>query len=108
MGYSPWGCKESGMIERLHFTQRASQVSLEVMNLPASAEDKRCRFDPWVGTIPWNRKWHPTPLFLPGEAHGQRSLAGYSPRSHKELDTTGRLTLSFSFNKLKPSIKSHN
>ena len=37
------------------------------------------RFDPWVGKIPWRRKWLPTPAFLPGEFHGQRSLAGYSP-----------------------------
>ena len=69
-------------------TLRASQVSLEVMNLLASAGDKRCRFDPWVGTIPWNRKWRPTPLFLPGEPHGQRSLVGYSPQGHKESDMT--------------------
>jgi len=33
---------------------------------------KRCGFDPWVGKIPWRRKWHPTPVFLPGESHGQR------------------------------------
>ena len=40
---------------------------------------KRCRFDPWGGgKIPWRRKWQPTPLFLPGEPHGQRSLEGYS------------------------------
>ena len=37
---------------------------------------------------PWRRKWQPTPVFLPGESHGQRSLAGYSPRGLKELDTT--------------------
>ena len=47
--------------------------------------------DPWVGKIPWRRKWQPTPVFLPGESHGQRSLAGYSPRGRKELDTTERL-----------------
>ena len=42
---------------------------------------KRPGFDPWVGKIPWRRKWQPTPVFLPGQAkfHGQRSLAGYSP-----------------------------
>ena len=34
---------------------------------------------PWVGKIPWRRKWKPTPVFVPGECHGQRSLAGYSP-----------------------------
>ena len=39
--------------------------------------------DPWVGKIPWRRKWQPPPVFLPGEAHGQRSLAGYSPRVTK-------------------------
>ena len=38
----------------------------------------RCRFDPWVGKIPWRRAWQPTPVFLPGGSHGQRSLAGYS------------------------------
>ena len=36
-------------------------------------------FNPWVGKIPWRRKWPPTPVFLPGESHGQRSLEGYSP-----------------------------
>ena len=40
---------------------------------------KRCSFDPWIRKIPWNRKWQPTPVFLPGESHGQRSLVGYSP-----------------------------
>ena len=34
-------------------------------------------FDPWVGKIPWRRKWQPTPVFLPGESHGRRSLVGY-------------------------------
>ena len=43
-------------------------------------------FNPWVGEIPGRRKWQPTPVFLPGESHGQRSLAGYSPWGHKELD----------------------
>ena len=40
---------------------------------------KRCGFNPWVGKIPWRRAWQPTPVFLSGEFHGQRSLAGYSP-----------------------------
>ena len=44
--------------------------------------------DSWVGKISWRGKWQPTPAFLPGESHGQRSLAGYSPWSHKESDTT--------------------
>jgi len=37
---------------------------------------RRCRFDPWVGNITWRRKWQPTPVFFPGEFHGQRSLEG--------------------------------
>ena len=49
---------------------------------------KRCRFDPWVGKIPWSWKWQPIPVFLPGKFHGQRTLRGYSPWSHKELDMT--------------------
>ena len=39
----------------------------------------RPAFDPWVRKIPWRREWQPTPIFLPGELHGQRSLVGYSP-----------------------------
>ena len=49
---------------------------------------KRHEFDPWVGTIPWRRAWQPTPVFLPGKSYGQRSLAGYSPQDHEELDRT--------------------
>ena len=45
-------------------------------------------FDPWVEKIPWRRKWQPTSVFMPGKSHGQRSLAGYSPWGHKELDRT--------------------
>ena len=48
-------------------------------------------FDPWIRKIPWRRKWQPTPVFLPGESHGWRSLVGYSPWGRKELDTTERL-----------------
>ena len=49
---------------------------------------KRHRFDPWVGKIPWRRAWQPTPMFLPGESHGQRNLMGYSPWGCKESDRT--------------------
>ena len=73
MSYIPW----------------ASQVALVVKNLPAN-----CSFDPWVGKMPWRRKWQPTLVFLPGESLGQSSLAGYSPWSHKEQDMTEQLTLS--------------
>ena len=57
---------------------------------------RRCRFSPWVWEIPWRREWQPTPAFLPGESHGQRSLGSmqsvqhrlYSPSSHQELRVT--------------------
>ena len=49
---------------------------------------KRCGSDPWVRKIPRRRAWQPTPVFLLGESHWQRSLAGYSPWGCKELDTT--------------------
>ena len=48
----------------------------------------RCRSDPWVGKIPWRRKWLPTPVLLPGELHGQRSLAGYRSCSCKRVRHT--------------------
>ena len=48
----------------------------------------RCKFYPWVGKVPWSRKWEPPPEFLPGKLHGQRSLARYSPWGPKESDTT--------------------
>ena len=56
-------------------------------NLPATQETQ-------VGKIPWRREWLPTPVFWPGESHGQGSLAGYSPWGCKELDMTKRLSLS--------------
>ena len=57
-------------------------------------------FDPWIGKIPWRREYLPTPVSLLGEFHGQRSLAGYSPWGHKELDSIEGLTLFFSFDYL--------
>ena len=53
---------------------------------------KRCRFSPWVRKIPWRRKWQPTLLFLPGEFHGQRCLAGYSSWGHKQSNTAEHST----------------
>ena len=63
-----------------------------VKNLPAMQETG---FNPRVGKIPWGREWQPTPVFLPGELHGQRSLAGYSPWGHKQSDTTERDSFAF-------------
>ena len=66
-------------------------------------------FDPWVGNIPWRRKWQPTPVHLSAKSPGQRSLAGYSPWDHKELYMTERLTfLSFPlFVLLRPPYEIH-
>ena len=50
----------------------------------STCQFRKHEFDPWVRRIPWRREWLSTPLFLPGESHGQRSLVGYSPWSHRE------------------------
>ena len=87
---SPCGRKESDMTEWMNWLAfwGDSQVVLVVKNPPVNAGDMRCGFDPWVRKMPWRRKWQPTPVFLSAESHGERSLVGYSPWDHKELDTT--------------------
>ena len=65
-----------------------------VKNLPANAGNARdCRFDPWVGKIPWRRAWQPIPVFLPGESHGQRSVVGYSSQVAESLTRLKRLSI---------------
>ena len=71
-----------------------STVAQMVKNLPAVG---RPRFDPWFVKILWRREWLPTPVFLPGEFHGQRSLVSYSLWGQKESDMTEQLTLSLFF-----------
>ena len=56
----------------------------------SACQQSRHALHPWVGI--WRKKWLPTPVFLLGESHGQRSLAGYSPLGYKESDTTEQLT----------------
>ena len=63
-------------------------MALVVKNPPAQAGDIKCGFYPWVEKIPCRRAWQPTPVFWPGESHGQRSLAGYSPGGRTESDMT--------------------
>ena len=85
-----YSCKESDTTERLW-----KKNCITKMGFPGGAsvkeptcQCKRCkwyRFNLWVGQIPWRREWLPTPVFLPGESHGQRSLMGYSPWSCTEL-----------------------
>ena len=58
---------------------------------------RRPGFDPWVSKVPWRKEWQPTPVFLPGELHAQRSLVGYSPWGYKTWDMTQQLWLSLNF-----------
>ena len=62
-------------------------------NKDSAYQCRRHVFDPWIGKIPWRRKWKLTPVFLSGKSHRQRRLAGYNPWGHKESNTTERLTL---------------
>ena len=71
-------------------------MSIELVILSIYYSLVYSKFDPWVGKIPWRRKWLPAPVFLPGEFHGQRSLESYSPWGRKESDMTDWLTLSLS------------
>ena len=68
----------------------ASLVAQTVKNPPAMRET-------WVQSLgredPWRRAGQPTPVFLPGESHGQRSLVGYGPWGHRELDATERVSI---------------
>ena len=87
-GCSPWGHKESD-------TRELQILLLSSLRLPCASDGKRVclqfgrpGLNPWVGKIPWRRKWQPTPVFLPGESHRQRNLVGYNPWGPKELDTT--------------------
>ena len=80
-------------------------VAQTVKNPPAMQET-------WVQSLgredPLEKEWQPTPVFCPGEFLGQRSLAGYSPLGHKELDTTGRLSLTLSLRSHLRAIKSES
>ena len=71
---------------------RVNSLAAQMVKKPLQC--RRPRSDPWVGKILWRREWLATPVFLPGESHRQRSLAGYGPWGWKESDTTERLTLS--------------
>ena len=71
---------------------RASLVAQTVKHLPTWG---RPGFDPWVGKIPWRRKWQPTPVFLPGKSHGWRILIGYSPWGLKESTWLNDFTFTF-------------
>ena len=63
-----------------------SPAGTAVKKKKSTCQCRRHQFDPWVGKIPWRKKWQPTPVFLPGKSHGQRSLVDYSLCGSKELD----------------------
>ena len=89
IGDNSWSSRKSHLKEEIIFDLTKSQASPVVKNLPACQckRCKRCGFDLWVRNIPWRRKWQPTPVFLPGECHGQRCLPGYTPWGRKDSDT---------------------
>ena len=77
---SPWSHTESDMTGQLNdHKKRLPGGARGKESVCQCRRCKRCGFDPWVKKIPWSKKWHPTPVFLPGKFHGQRSVAGYSP-----------------------------
>ena len=72
----------------LHIKSRVTACTYmidEFLAFLESLQDRRLGFDPWVGKIPCRRNWQPTPVFLPGKSHGQRSLVGYNPRDCKRV-----------------------
>ena len=69
-------------------------ASLVAQMLKICLQSRRPGFKPWVGKTLWRRAWQPTPVFLPGESHGQRSPSGYSPQGHKVRHDWGDLASS--------------
>ena len=74
--------------EVFYYYQWVLRASLWLSGKEPTGQCRRCRFHPWVRKILWRMEWQPTPVFLPGEYHGQRSLVGYSSPDGKESDMT--------------------
>ena len=72
------------------------EISVWLSRLSIWLQCGRPGFNPWVGKIPWRRKWQSTPVLLPGKSHGQRSPVGYSPWGGKESNMTEQLHFHFS------------
>ena len=98
-GCSPWGHTESDTTEgtehKMPTVTDGRFRSVQLLRWCSGKEPGcQCRrhrrhgFNPWVRKISWRRKWQPTPVFLPGKSHRQRSLVGYSPWGHTESDLT--------------------
>ena len=73
--------------------EESPQASL-LAQMVKSLQCRRPGFSPWVGKVPWRRERLPTPVFLPGGSHGQRSLVGCRPGGRKESDPPERLSTS--------------
>ena len=72
------------------------QITVKLLKINGKEPACQCRkfgYNSWAGKIFWRKKWLPIPVFLPEEFHGQRGLAGYSPRGRKKSDMTESLTL---------------
>ena len=81
------------MYTLLYFKWVTNKVPRWLSGKESACQCRRHEFNPWVGKMPWSRKWQPTPVFLPGKSHGQRSLVDYSPRGRGESDTTKWLSM---------------
>ena len=62
----------------LTYIYKTKGLSQWLSGKESACQCRRHKFDPWVRKIPWRRKWQPTPVFLPGKSHRQRSLVGYT------------------------------
>ena len=106
-GFSVHGISQARILYH-YATRKAPYVSLSSLNFvhlfftdflflvwfigkESMCQCRRLGFNPWVGKNPWRREWQPTPVFLAGKFHGQRSLAGYRSRGPKSQDTTYQL-----------------
>ena len=85
-------CFDGEFYVRSSFSHLFKGLPLWLRWLRICQQCKRPEFDSWVRKISWSTEWLPNPVLLPGEAHGQRSLVGYSPWVHIESDTTEQLT----------------
>ena len=72
----------------IFFNKYVPQYYTGLSSKESACQCGRYVFDSWFGKIPWRRKWQPTPVLLPGESYGWRSLVGYGPQGLKESDTT--------------------
>ena len=85
----------SAMMFSVPFTFKWASLVAQMIKNPIAMWETRVPSLGWED--PWRRDWLPTPIFLPREFHGQRTLVGYSQWGHKQSDTTERLSLHFTF-----------